>query len=943
MNFTVLTAIFKRDFVSYFSSPTGYLFICAFVAMSAIATFFPPEFFNNNLANLDQLTWWMPAIMLLFIPAITMSSWAEERRQGTDELLLTIPATDIDVVLGKYLAALAIFTVSLLFSMFSIFLIFAYGLGEPDWGLFACTYFGYWLVGASLLSVGMVASFLTRNLTVGFVMGMLFIAPFALAGVADWVVKDPDTAQLISRWSVANQFQDFQRGVISLASVSYFVILTVVMLYLCMVLIGRRHWGTGEEGDSRWGHYFARFAALVLIAGGLNVILSNHFPYRHDATAEKINSLSDNTKAMLADLRNNDEVKPITVDVFVSPKVPSEYAAQKLDLLGTLREIESRSDGKVQANVYEVETFSPQAQTAEQSYGIEPQVVFTTVRGRPDRDEIFMGLAVTSGLDKVVVPFVDKGISPEYELVRSIMTVADAKRKRVGVVSTGVNMFSEFTMQGESPKSEIIAELEKQYEVVQVDPSEPITDTYDVLLAVQPSQLTPDGMKNFIDSIKRGQPVAIFEDPLPSLWPSAVATGEPNVQGGGPMAMFGGGGQEVPKGNLEALWDLLGVRLLGSAGSMFGGPSTIDVVLQDYNPYTQYQAFFNNQFVFVDQGLAETDDAVPFNPDSEISAGMRQVLFLRPGALLNDEIANREVTALASTGTSTVTAPYSALQRFDPNDSLQIDEKQYTNKSYLMAVAVEGEIEADADLSLKAPGTESANGADDSKDDVPLEQQPLKAVVVADIDCLGDDFFRLRARGDQGDGMPELTFQNVSFVLNVLDWLAGDERYIDLRKRSRAHRFLTGIDKATKDYRDQFEEVEKSKSEDAQASIEKARSELTEALDKLEARTDVTPEQKTFLERQIRSRIGTKVENKVKRLVDEREKEVRQAQRTLEQQINGEQNKYKRYALLLPPVLPILLGLYIFFHRRNREREGVSKHRLRFLSEDDKLSEVKKD
>ncbi len=935
MNFTVLSAIFRRDFISYFSSPTGYLFICAFVFMSATATFFPPDFFNNNLANLDQLTRWMPAIMLLFIPAITMSSWAEERRQGTDELLLTIPATDIDVVLGKYLAALAIFTVSLLFSMFSIFLIFAYGLGEPDWGLFACTFFGYWLVGGSLLSVGMVASFLTRNLTVGFVVGMLFIAPFALAGVADWVVKDPATAQLISRWSVAHQFQDFQRGVISLAGVSYFVILTIVMLYLCMVLIGRRHWGTGEEGDSRWGHYFARFAALVLIAGGLNVILSNYDLLRFDATAEKINSLSDSTSKMLADLRKNDEVKPITVDVFVSPKVPSEYAAQKLDLLGTLREIESRSDGKVRANVYEVETFSPQAQTAEQSYGIEPQQVNTTVRGRPDSDEIFMGLAVTSGLDKVVVPFVDKGISPEYELVRSIMTVADAKRKRVGVVSTGVNMFSEFSMQGPSPKSQIITELEKQYEVVQVDPSEPITDTFDVLLAVQPSQLTPDGMNNFLDAIKRGQPVAIFEDPLPTLWPGAVATGEPNVQGGGPMAMFGGGGQEVPKGNLDALWDLLGVRLLGSSGSMFGGPRTIDVVLQDYNPYNQYRAFFTNQFVFVDEGLASTDDVTPFNPESEIAEGMRQVLFLRPGAILNDEAPNREVTALCSTGTSTVTAPYTALQRFDPNDALQVDEKQYTNKSYLMAVAVEGEIEADADLSLKAPG-DLGSEADDSKDDVPLEKRPLKAVVVSDIDCLGDAFFFLRAQGDRGDGMPELTFQNVSFVLNVLDWLAGDERYIDLRKRSRAHRFLTGIDRATQDYRTQFQEVEKALGEEAEASIETARSEQTDALDKLAARTDLTAEQKSFLERQIRARIGTKVENKVKQLIDERDKEIRQAQRTLEQQIAGEQNKYKRWALLLPPIPPILLGLYVFFHRRTREREGVSKRRLRFLSEEDK-------
>ena len=140
MKWNVLKAIFKRDFVSYFSSPTGYVFICVFVMLSALATFWPPAFFANNLANLDQLSSYLPFIMLVFIPAITMSIWAEERRQGTDELLLTIPASDFDVVLGKYLAGAAIFTVSLLFSGASIFTVFKYGLGDPDPGLFVSTF-----------------------------------------------------------------------------------------------------------------------------------------------------------------------------------------------------------------------------------------------------------------------------------------------------------------------------------------------------------------------------------------------------------------------------------------------------------------------------------------------------------------------------------------------------------------------------------------------------------------------------------------------------------------------------------------------------------------------------------------------------------------------------------------------------------------------------------
>ena len=358
MNWTVLKAIFRRDFVSYFSNPTGYVFICVFVMLSALAAFWPPDFFSNNLANLDQLNRWLPFILLVFIPAITMSIWAEERRQHTDELLLTLPASDMDVVFGKYLAAVAIYTVALLFSMFSIYLVFSYGLGSPDGGLFVGTFIGYWFIGLAMLAIGMVASFLTSNLTVGFILGMIFNLPLAMFGVADWIIKNPYAAQAIKRWSAAEQFGDFSRGVISLSGISYFLMLTVVMLYVSMVLIGRRHWGGREEDESMWAHYLARALGLVALAVGVNMFVSNHNSLRADITSEKLNSLSPRTIRLVKDLQGNNDVKNIKIDAYVSPQVPAEYAAHKLNLLSTLTELSSLSGGKIQVDVHEIENFS---------------------------------------------------------------------------------------------------------------------------------------------------------------------------------------------------------------------------------------------------------------------------------------------------------------------------------------------------------------------------------------------------------------------------------------------------------------------------------------------------------------------------------------------------------------------------------------------------------
>ncbi|MGB7329604.1 MAG: Gldg family protein, partial [Rubripirellula sp.] len=464
-------AVMKRNFVGYFSNPTGYVFLCIFVFLTSVAAFWPYEFFNQNLATLDQLNYWFPLIMLVFIPAITMSIWAEEKRQGTDELLLTLPADDFDIVIGKYMAASAIFTASLLFSQISTFVTLAILTeGQLDTGLIFTSYLGYYFVGLAMIAIGMIASFLTGNLTVGFILGALFNAPLAFASLAESVSPNQKLAAWLAESGIARPFDDFGRGVVSSSSVVYFVLVSSVALYVCMVLIGRRHWTGGKDGNTMAWHYIARVIALVVITTGAVTLFRNKDVYRHDFTEGKVSSLAPATKKLIREL---DADRPIVIDAFISKDIPEVYAKTRYELINLLKEFRSEAGARgreIEVNLYDdIELFSDEAALAEERFGIAPQTRLVKERGSSQQKQLIMGAAFKSGLEKVTVPIFEYGIPVEYELVRSINTVASGARKRLGIVATDARLMGGSVMAGMSaqqvPRHMLMDELGKQYDV----------------------------------------------------------------------------------------------------------------------------------------------------------------------------------------------------------------------------------------------------------------------------------------------------------------------------------------------------------------------------------------------------------------------------------------------------------------------------------------------
>lgn len=938
-------AVLRRNFLAYFANPTGYVFLCLFVLLTSMAAFWPHEFFTSNLANLDQLNFWFPIIMLFFIPAITMSIWADERRQGTDELLLTLPADDFDIVVGKFLSAVSIYTVSLIFSQLSTYLVLLYlSKGGVDTGLFCSNYLGYWFVGVAMLSVGMVASFLTSNLTVAFILGALFNAPLAFASRAEVVIAKGTWSRFVAAFSLSEQFDNFGRGVISIAPVVFFTLLTATGLYFCIVLIGRRHWSGGDDSNKMFLHYFARCAAMLMVVFGAGYFFMHNDRPRFDVTHGKVSSLSSATKQLV---RKLDPQRPIVIEAFISNNIPEQYSKTRYDLISLLKEFQSMAGGrntKLQVQIYsDLETSSEEAQRARKQYGIEPQQVRIRQRGAFRDQEVLLGAAVRSGLSKVVIPFFDTGVPVEYELVRSINTVAQPRRAKLGVVNTDANFMGGFSMAGgqfrQLPKQPIIEELEKQYEVEGVEANDPIAPgKYDVLLVIQPSSLAPQQLSNLVDAVRAGIPTAIFEDPLPVAIPGVPGTGEPKQAPGG---MFGGSPPQ-PKGDMQPLWKALGLDIPQTPGFQGVNP---DIVWQQYNPHPKLQYLLNatDQWLFVRE---EPGDEVDYLSEQSLAtAGLREIMFLYSGAI-RTERDRSDVTVMPIVRTR----PASGLIKYDDvMDHLRSGQNSVAQLQVLqgpaigeqtVAVYVEGNSTVAAPVDGSTSTDQDASGSD-LKSSASEQERKLRAFYVADIDCMAPFFSANRRRPEDYEDI-DLRVQNITFVLNIIDVLAGETDYPVVRSHEPEHVTLRLFEEQAQDFQSAEIENQKQYQEEFNRAIREVEEENQRAVAKFQDRinelnregaTDPSKQQALIGElqkMQLRSQaLDRKLGIQREKLEAERDEKIRASRLSAELKVLSEQARYKYMAILLPPIPPLIVGIGVFVSRRVREREGIAKTRLR--------------
>jgi ABC-2 type transport system permease protein len=237
-----IKTIAKRELTSYFASPVAYVFIVIFLLLSGFFTFMIGGFFERGEASLVSFFPWHPWLYLFLVPAVGMRLWSEERRLGTMELLLTMPITPWQAIVGKFAASWLFLALALVLT-FPVVMTLAY-LGSPDLGALFAGYVGSFLLAGAYLAISCLTSAFTRNQVISFIISVVACLFLILAGwppVTNLLTQVlPGTGglvDLVSYFSVMTHFESFQRGVVDSRNVLFFVSVIVFSLFSTGVVL----------------------------------------------------------------------------------------------------------------------------------------------------------------------------------------------------------------------------------------------------------------------------------------------------------------------------------------------------------------------------------------------------------------------------------------------------------------------------------------------------------------------------------------------------------------------------------------------------------------------------------------------------------------------------------------------------------------------------------
>ena len=841
-------AVFKREFKAYFDSPVAYVFLVAFLALVGFLTFNCADFYERREADLMPFFQWHPWVYLLLVPAATMGLWADERRNGTAELLLTLPITLTEALVGKFLAAWAFLGIGLALT-FPIAVTVGY-LGSPDWGVVICGYLGSFLLAGASCAVGVFSSSVSKSSVVGFVVSLVVLLMLLIIGftpvigaVAAWGVPTSVT-DAVAACSLFSHFTSIQRGVVDLVDVVYYLGVIVVMLAAAKTVTdGRRGGWMSLAGLA--------IVAVIVVAADL-IVASVHA--RVDMTENRLYTLSDGSRRILAELESDVVVKYyVSSSAAEMPVELKTYATRVGDLLD---EYERASGGRLTVEKYDPKPDSDEEEWA-QRYGVKPIPVNAAGAA------LYLGVvAVCGDRDEalgVVLPQTQATL--EYDLTRLITRVSWPERPTIGVMTSidgvlGGGMDPMMMQMGRRPPQGwiVFSELAKDYDVVPVATDvETIDPKVKTLVVLHARDLADKTLYAIDQFVLRGGKLVACVDPF-SLAEMRTSQGQQQ------MAGVGGDGPST----LGKLFEAWGVGFDSSA------------IACDLSAATELNA---------GQGGVVTHPAF-------LSLGEKN--------LVKDDVLVQGIAKLLMPFAGSFTfskkemdLKFQPVIKTDGESSFENDKMSclYGDGSGRLPDGRERTLVARLSGTFK---TAYPNGPDGTNDvSKAFKEGKSAAILFADTDFLSDDACVRMLRGP-GFVIPQFVSENIALFSNVIEQFAGREELIGIRTRGNLERPFTVVNDLETEARRRFQQQQ----EDLQKKFTEARQRYL-ALEQEKhgaERRFVTKEQRDEIDRWDAAQ-------------KDAQRELRKVKKELRSGIDSLGTKLKVINICLMPLLVVLFGL----------------------------------
>ncbi len=424
--------IARKESSGFFASPTAFLFLGAFLAVTLFVFFWVETFFARNIADLRPLFQWMPVLLIFLVAALTMRSWAEERRAGTLEVLLTAPVSPWAAILGKFLAAWLLVALALALTLpLPVTVAF---LGPLDWGPVIGGYVAALFLAAAYIAIGLWVSSRSDNQIVSLILTVVIAGALWLVG-SDIVtgLVGYKTGEWLRALGVGARFQSITRGVLDLRDLYYYFSLTGLFLVLGRYTLERQRWaGNPARPAHRAWAWMTALAAANLLAG--NLWLDQIGSARADLTSGHLYTLSDATRGYLARLR-----EPLLIRGYFSAATHPLLAPLVPQLHDLLEEYAAAGGGRVRVEFVDPHEDPEVEKEAASRYGIRPVPFQTTSKYQAAVVNSYFHILVAYGdqyqvlgyrdlIDLKVRSETDLEVAlknPEYEITQAIRKVLD--------------------------------------------------------------------------------------------------------------------------------------------------------------------------------------------------------------------------------------------------------------------------------------------------------------------------------------------------------------------------------------------------------------------------------------------------------------------------------------------------------------------------------------